>query len=325
MPSDLTAALIPSRTDNREARLTVEVSEDDLLGLHVLGAVAGVGEPDSDSFAGLLKTTFHRGLVESYKAAGFAWPPEETGTAAEPGAGAVDDTSPRQAASIAPRAEKTHARRVRTQTVRGMALAAAAAATVVLIIGSYAGHWTWTGLTQNGQVWDWMELLLLPVAIGALPIWLRFEPQMSPARRKALGGAVVLFAAFVLAGYVVPLKWTGFRGHTLWSWLTLLVLPTTVAAATVWAKIPRTLRPDCRAAAAALVVAWMVTLIGGYAGGWGWTGYPGNTLWDWVQLLLAPLAITTFVVPELIRVVAGPVADEADRQAPDTAPTPASA
>jgi hypothetical protein len=42
---------------------------------------------------------------------------------------------------------------------------------------------------------------------------------------------------------------------------------------------------------------------GGYAGGWGWTGYPGNTLWDWVQLLLAPIAITTFVVPELIRIV----------------------
>ena len=52
-------------------------------------------------------------------------------------------------------------------------------------------------------------------------------------------------------------------------------------------------------------MAWIVTIIGGYAGGWEWTGYSGNTLWEWVQLLLAPVAITTCVVPELITVITG--------------------
>jgi hypothetical protein len=56
---------------------------------------------------------------------------------------------------------------------------------------------------------------------------------MSPARRKGLGGAVLAFAGFALAGYVVPLTWTGFRGHTLWDWLTLIVLAITVTTATV--------------------------------------------------------------------------------------------
>jgi len=106
-------------------------------------------------------------------------------------------------------------------------LGTAAAAIVILIAGSYAGHWTWTGLTQNGQVWDWMQLLLLPVAIGTFPLWLRFSGEMSPVRRRALAGAVIAFAAFVLVGYLVPLGWTGFRGHTLWNWLTLIVLPMT--------------------------------------------------------------------------------------------------
>ena len=166
-------------------------------------------------------------------------------------------------------------------------------------------------MTQNGQVWDWMQLLLLPVAIGTFPLWLRYSGQMSPARRKAIAGTVIAFAAFVLVGYLVPLRWTGFRGHTLWNWLTLIVLPMTVAAATVWPKTGRTFRPPYGLVAGAIGVAWIVTVIGGYAGGWEWTGYPGNTVWEWVQLLLAPIAITTCVVPELVRVVTGNL-DEGD-------------
>jgi len=82
---------------------------------------------------------------------------------------------------------------------------------------------------------------------------------MSPARRKTLGAAVLLFVAFVLAGYVVPLRWTGFRGHTLWSWLTLIVLPVTITTATVWPKTGRRFRPVYRDTAAILGAAWVVT------------------------------------------------------------------
>src|ERR1700676_143578 len=35
-----------------------------------------------------------------------------------------------------------------------------------------------------------------------------------------------------------------------------------------------------------------VTAAGGYGFFWLWTGYPGNTLWDWLKLLLIPVALT---------------------------------
>ena len=61
-----------------------------------------------------------------------------------------------------------------------------------------------------------------------------------------------------------------------------------------------------------LGAAWVVTVIGGYGLGWAWTGYAGNTLWDWVMLLLAPGAIGVVVAPELIGLVAGKAAEEAE-------------
>jgi hypothetical protein len=241
-----------------------------------------------------LTSTLHLGVIDSYKTTGLTWPPNPAGFGAGKRFSALGDKRADEAPSHRPDTQKT---------LRTVAFGSAAVATIVVIVGSYAGHWSWTGLTKNGQVWDWMQLLLLPVALGTFPLWLRFSGQMSPTRRKALGAALFGFAAFVLAGYLVPLTWTGFRGHTLWSWLTLIVLPITITTATIWPKTGRTFRPVYRDAAAVLGVAWIATLIGGYAGGWAWTGYPGNTLWDWVQLLLAPTAITTFVVPELIRIV----------------------
>jgi len=293
----MSPTLTPPRLETTEAAVTVEVSEEDLMRLQALATAAGVGEPNARSFADLLSSTLRRGILESYRAAELGWsldPIDADIGGEDPSDKPVGDGS---------------VGRKRTQILRASALLAAAA-TIVLLIGSYADHWTWTGFTKNGQVWDWMQLLLLPVAIGTFPLWLRFSGEMSPARRKALGGAVVAFTAFVLAGYLVPLTWTGFRGHTLWNWLTLIVLPITVTTATVWPKLGRSQLPACIAVAGGLAAAWIATVIGGYADGWVWTGYPGTTLWEWVQLLLAPIAITTFVVPELIKLVAGDVADD---------------
>jgi hypothetical protein len=71
------------------------------------------------------------------------------------------------------------------------------------------------------------------------------------------------------------------------------------------------------------VATWVVTLIGGYGLDWAWTGYPGNTLWEWVQLLLAPVAISTFLVPELIKLTAGKAAQEAQARLDSAGPSPA--
>ena len=36
----------------------------------------------------------------------------------------------------------------------------------------------------------------------------------------------------------------------------------------------------------------LVTAVGGYIFNWNWTGFRGNTLWDWLKLLLIPVALT---------------------------------
>jgi uncharacterized membrane protein YcjF (UPF0283 family) len=41
----------------------------------------------------------------------------------------------------------------------------------------------------------------------------------------------------------------------------------------------------------AFVVLLVVAAIGGYAFNWRWTGFRGNTLWDWMNLLFTPVAI----------------------------------
>jgi hypothetical protein len=144
---ELTGEPIRSSLQNGEATVTVKVREEDLLGLQALAGVAGVSSADSGSFAELLRTTLHRGVVESYRTAGLTWPPRAV-------AGDGQAEAP--------------ARPMRGVTRREFAFGAAAVATIVVIIGSYAGGWTWTGLQKNGQVWDWMQLLFLPVAIGTV-------------------------------------------------------------------------------------------------------------------------------------------------------------
>jgi hypothetical protein len=42
------------------------------------------------------------------------------------------------------------------------------------------------------------------------------------------------------------------------------------------------------------LVVFVVTLVGGYAGKWKWTGYSDNdTLWEWLKLLLLPIILAT--------------------------------
>jgi hypothetical protein len=190
-------------------------------------------------------------------------------------------------------------------------MSALAAAVVVVLFGGYVRHWSWTGFDSNKELWDWMHLLVLPVALGTLPLWLRYGEHMSVARKAAFLAVIVAFLGFVLAGYLVPLKWTGFSGNTLWDWLTLLVLPVTLTTIKVWPSSPREVNPRHVSAFSLIVTAWLVTLVGGYAGTWAWTGYPGNTLWDWLQLLLVPLVFTTLVLPAAVRWVSGNVAERA--------------
>ena len=86
----------------------------------------------------------------------------------------------------------------------------------------------------------------------------------------------------------------------------------------------RSLRPYHQAVIVFIALGWTVTIIGGYALRWNWTGYEGNTLWDWLQLLLLPLVVPTILLPIALKWVSGNAAQRAQeaREAARNSPSP---
>lgn len=179
---------------------------------------------------------------------------------------------------------------------RGLALLALAAAAVVLW-GGYGRGWRWTGFAHGVLLWDWLHVLLLPLAVAVAPLWLRHGHRLGRLRHVLLEALVLGFALLVVLGYVMPLGWTGFPGNTLWDWLELLVLPLAVVLVPVWIDLSRGVQRVHRVAGAAALALLAVALAGGYGEGWRWTGFEGNTLFDWLQLLVAPLLFPIVLVP----------------------------
>ena len=208
--------------------------------------------------------------------------------------------------------------------VRQYGTAVVAVAVLVVLWGGYLRGWSWTGFHDNNQLWDWLSLLLLPVALGTIPLWIQDRDYISRPRRVAYGVVIVAWTGFVIAGYLIPLKWTGFQDQKLWDWFHLILLPvalTTTMALTssrVRSSKARSLRPYQKGLIVALTVGWIVTVIGGYLLHWTWTGYAGNDLWAWLNLLLAPLVFPTILLPALLKWVSGNAARRASeaRKAP---------
>ena len=192
-----------------------------------------------------------------------------------------------------------------------------AVAVLVALWGGYVRGWHWTGFQENGQLWDWLKLLLLPVALGTIPLWIQDRDYISRPRRVAYGVVIVAWTGFVIAGYLIPLNWTGFPDKTLWDWFVLILLPvalTTTMALTssrIRSSKARSLRPYQKGLIVALAVGWIVTVIGGYLLRWRWTGYAGNALWDWLTLLLLPLVFPTILLPALLKWISGNAAARA--------------
>jgi hypothetical protein len=198
-------------------------------------------------------------------------------------------------------------------------------AALVALWGGYVQGWKWTGFqTPNDQLWAWLSLLLLPVALGTIPLWIQDRDYISRPRRVAYGVVIVAWTGLVIAGYLVPLKWTGFPDQKLSDWLVLILLPvalTSTMALTssrVRSSKARSLRPYQKGLIVALAVGWIVTLIGGYLLHWRWTGYAPYKLWDWLDLLLPPLVFPTILLPALLKWVSGNAARRASeaRKAP---------
>ena len=169
--------------------------------------------------------------------------------------------------------------------------ASAAAAFVITVVGGYQLGWTWTGFADNDTVWDWLHLLVLPVVLTAAPVWYGTRRRLRVEWRLLVAAVLAAFAVLLAGGYWLAWTWTGFDGRTLWDWLELLVLPATVTVLPIWLALGRSMHPRLRRAGAATIVAFALLVTAGYGFDWRWTGFPGNTLWDWLHLLLVPFVL----------------------------------
>jgi hypothetical protein len=114
-----------------------------------------------------------------------------------------------------------------------------------------------------------------------------------------------VLAAYVWGGYGEGWGWTGLSGDVaLWDWLEALALPVTVGLVPVLLQRGRRLSPRVRALVLGLLAAFAVLVLAGYLVPWAWTGFTGNTLWDWLELALLPVVLGTAAIwpaPERLR------------------------
>jgi hypothetical protein len=195
---------------------------------------------------------------------------------------------------------------VSTATGWRLAIASFLAVVVaVLVWGGYGQGWAWTGLSGDVALWDWLEALALPVAVGLLPLVLLHRRRLTRTHRALVLAALVAFGCLVLAGYLVPLDWTGFPGNTLWDWLELALLPVVLATAPVWPGLQQ-----LRAADWVLIgsgaAAFATVVLAGYLVPWDWTGFSDNKAWDWLKLLLLPVLVPTVLLPALQHLIGEP-------------------
>ncbi len=118
-----------------------------------------------------------------------------------------------------------------------------------------------------------------------------------PPRRGMAALTVAILAAFgvvLWGGYTRGWQWTGITAQdTLWHWLQLLLVPIAFAALPTLLRQHQAMRTERKVLMLGLTAAFVVFVIVGYAVPLDWTGLTGNTLWDWLSLLLLPIAITS--------------------------------
>jgi hypothetical protein len=284
---------------------TITIEPDEFLGLSALVELEKVTNGGDADAASIAKTLMHKELAARLNELGLPWAP-------------AAETVQKRIAEAARPAGPLRAL-MRSKRVQRYLTSVLAVAALIVLWGGYIGDWQWTGFPANQQLWDWLHLLLLPVVVGTIPLWIRHGNYVSAARRATYLAITAAAAVFVALGYVIPMRWTGFSGNTLWNWFELLLLPAAIAIAGVWPSVRRSLRPHHMGILALAAVAWVVTIIGGYALKWEWTGYQGNTLWDWLGLLLLPLVVPVVLLPAVVTWVSGDAPQRAEeaRESPE--------
>jgi putative effector of murein hydrolase len=101
------------------------------------------------------------------------------------------------------------------------------------LIGTYTLGWTWTGF-QRSTLWNWLNLLLLPLTIALVVAWFSTPHDRHVWWTILIGMVAGALALLALCSYLFGWSWTGFSGNTLWDWLSMLLVPTVVAATPIW-------------------------------------------------------------------------------------------
>lgn len=179
--------------------------------------------------------------------------------------------------------------------VRRIALALVGVLALVVIVGGFGFGWSWTGFKGNQDLWDVLHLLVLPLALTVVPFWYSTTGRLHPVVMAVLAAVAVGFLVTVIGGYAMGWAWTGYPGNTLWDWLELLILPVTIALLPIWLDTHERLELEWLAGGVTFLGVIAVLAVCGYLLDWTWTGFPGNTLWDWLELCLVP-----FVVPGVV-------------------------
>ncbi len=104
--------------------------------------------------------------------------------------------------------------------------------------------------------------------------------------------ALVALVILAIGSYAFNWTWTGFKGNTLWDWLQLLILPLVLTSITLWFSAHQKWRSEWTVLLIFLGVVFIALVVGSYVFKWTWTGFKGNTLWDWLKLLLLPVVLT---------------------------------
>jgi hypothetical protein len=114
---------------------------------------------------------------------------------------------------------------------------------VILIAGTYAFNWDWTGFSGN-KLWDWLELLVLPGVLTSLSIWFTVDQGLVGNKKEQrrwgvlwmvlITIALVVLIVLIIGGYALNWDWTGFSDNKLSDWLRLLFVPFVLPLVTVW-------------------------------------------------------------------------------------------
>jgi hypothetical protein len=174
----------------------------------------------------------------------------------------------------------------------------AAVIVAVVVLATMGSRWPWTGFASNESLWSWLTLLAQPVALAVLTIRLVSGDRSWRMWRLAGAACGVALAALAACSYALGWSWTGFGPQRLWDWLHLLLFPVVLVLLPEWIRAGASLPPAGRLAALAGTAGFAVVVIGGYHWNWRWTGFTGNTLRDWFDLLVAP-----FLLPAALKAV----------------------